>query len=147
MLLAKELLQSLLAHVDARPASRALTQLNLTHDARLRAMDEIDAMGDHPNPPAPAQAPALDARMDAIMASLAALQTENQKLRELIASSHAKPSLAASHAPADHDAPDLDASAHAIPVQDARGHDAVHPEHRSPRPTALPPPTTNLQPR
>jgi hypothetical protein len=93
MLLAKELLQSLLAHVDARPASRTLTQLNLTHDALRRAMDEIDATEDHPDLPAPAQAPASDARIDAIMASLAALQTENQELRELIASSHAQPSI------------------------------------------------------
>jgi hypothetical protein len=84
MLLAKELLQSLLAHVDARPASHTLTQLNLTHDALRRAMDEVDATEAHPDPPAPAQSPAFEARIDAITASLATLQTENQELRELI---------------------------------------------------------------
>jgi hypothetical protein len=46
ILLVKELLQSLLAHIDARPAPHTHTQLNFTHDAEGRAMDEVSAMED-----------------------------------------------------------------------------------------------------
>jgi hypothetical protein len=109
-------------------------------------------MEDHPDHPAPEQAPNFQASIDVLTESIAALQNENRELHELIASSLAQPSPPAAPAAADardHNAPDHIAPDHVAPDQDA----AIHPPTATNplvRPGSIPsilaPPPFQLQP-